>query len=1605
MATTGSGNSSKKKSTSMSSSTSSGVQGSMVNVIGPTGVEYSTWLSKDVLVTVHETCVRFYKVVKGMALVRLYGYENIQGSICSVHSLSHNTLLFGYAGRGAQLSLVTPTSTILRASCLVDLTDILLSTSISSSSSQQEVIDMQTSIYTTANNTTAMVCVILGGGLAVVIVEFTYHEQQWQCRSKPYSLPLHSLQLTCTTSTTASTTTTNTSSSTNATTTNANNASNSVSHGFGTILDTCWISQEIVILLHSVPGGPIWTGRLNSSSKKKSTNVITAISIRTNHNRSVVLWSIPTPSNCTQIQYSCGKLFCKSVNSLAVVEVQRGHVVTVLGVNGWCISTSIPSFTHTSPPSGGTSSTTVLQTNPYPLPTHYTNVILDGPPMTLLKENIWIIPTKNGSLYVLEYHTNIQRLSLLPLRNKQLDTVGMISSTCFNKDGGYFFVSSRLGNSHLFHLPTANITKVSLASLLNKNMMSSSPSRRDSKRLKTNHHNDDVAAVVISDDEEEEMLQKEEEELYYGTTTTITTTKEDLLSKIPLSNDDNYENNNGEEKKYRVVIEELSVVLKFQCMDTLVGLGPVGPGSGGFFPCGYGSSGGLVQFSAPGSTGGIESDFSNFTNLYSLPQNHLLLTGNKNPTLLAPSNDKTSLEEVTTPSSVLQNVFGKQILHLISHDDATTFVIYETKDDDNNNQEYIPCIIKYDNGTFQLVKTYPPLQQQTQEAQIKSISSCITPTNIIVISCSWSNGTVTLLQFQQNDDDWQMIPSNLSLVDHQKITCTDLFIMSPTIFTATATTHNDTEEKPSVVESNEDEEELYSFTNDENRVKKEEIDLLQDDRITGEHIFSDNEEHRKLYLAISTQSGELQIYDLRDLINSNGEDTSLLVVKKEQAIFVTNGCPWGAINLENHPPVAKEPKDVQVWMEEIKFVMCGPSSSQRQFLTSWNCIIRNNLGDIYVYQGYYHSKDKGLCFQKVPLKLMARPSHLQKRFKNRTAATANKQQVFQNNLFHTFHNLSGQNGLFVKHASRPFWLLNERGCPTIVHHRLRHAAPATAPIMLGFASNSSDGYYTLHARIGGQAQRLTYFAEVLSDVGLTYGSGMFTKKIPLGVTVRRIDFINDASISTEDHPLYVLLISKETFIEAQNTNSIESEEAKRAKEEAKTQRQVEADLGGFDVEQEWVEEIERDDCFIPDTANFGGAPPVPCRNYEVWLVDGAHDNFSVVHTYSLNPQYEHGMTLKVLKLSNILDNDTAANSNNANPSATAEDELFIAVGTGIVEKDGEDVSSKGRIILLSVTIEEDQQPRLSLVYEKPILLGPVTSLTCLVSGSTKRLVVGAGAEITVEQWNSTQMSLTQVGFFHANMQVQEICLLKTFLLVSDAYDSLHFLVWRESDKSLTLLAKDFEPTAVYACGFLSRGSAITFLCHDDQQNIQFFHYTTSSSSSTSGVNQLQCHADFHMGTQTIAFQSHYCKSSLLVHSSTVNSTTTALQKTHPHSSTTADQFGVHFGTTDGGLGTIVPLSSEQVYWRFLALQSVMINAIEPHAGLNPHAWRLYRNSTRRGRTFFQNKKKQVIMDGSLLQQYLDLPLPLQQDLACAIGSTVDFILDNLLELNCSTSIL
>jgi cleavage and polyadenylation specificity factor subunit 1 len=132
-------------------------------------------------------------------------------------------------------------------------------------------------------------------------------------------------------------------------------------------------------------------------------------------------------------------------------------------------------------------------------------------------------------------------------------------------------------------------------------------------------------------------------------------------------------------------------------------------------------------------------------------------------------------------------------------------------------------------------------------------------------------------------------------------------------------------------------------------------------------------------------------------------------------------------------------------------------------------------------------------------------------------------------------------------------------------------------------------------------------------------------------------FIDDASISSPSRPIYAMLISREVESKQEELNddgmtAEERQQIKAEKEAAQVRKQVEADLGGFDMEQEWVEEIEREECYEID-GTLGLAPPMAAHKFELWLVD-ASSEWAVLDKYELD-DHEHGTALKVLYLTDV----------------------------------------------------------------------------------------------------------------------------------------------------------------------------------------------------------------------------------------------------------------------------------------------------------------------------------------------------------------------------------
>jgi len=148
--------------------------------------------------------------------------------------------------------------------------------------------------------------------------------------------------------------------------------------------------------------------------------------------------------------------------------------------------------------------------------------------------------------------------------------------------------------------------------------------------------------------------------------------------------------------------------------------------------------------------------------------------------------------------------------------------------------------------------------------------------------------------------------------------------------------------------------------------------------------------------------------------------------------------------------------------------------------------------------------------------------------------------------------------------------------------------------------------------------------------------------------------------------------------------------------------------------------------------DLGGAPPIKKEAYSLWIVDAAN-NWMVVDSFELN-EYEHGLTLRVMSLTEFQEEPGSAEASSFSDDDVTK-RLFITVGTGLVDHNGEDVSSKGRALLFEVKRPEAssrlaslQVAELSLCYEKEILHGPVTTLTCLPSEGRNRLIIGAGAD-------------------------------------------------------------------------------------------------------------------------------------------------------------------------------------------------------------------------------------------------------------------------------------
>lgn len=123
---------------------------------------------------------------------------------------------------------------------------------------------------------------------------------------------------------------------------------------------------------------------------------------------------------------------------------------------------------------------------------------------------------------------------------------------------------------------------------------------------------------------------------------------------------------------------------------------------------------------------------------------------------------------------------------------------------------------------------------------------------------------------------------------------------------------------------------------------------------------------------------------------------------------------------------------------------------------------------------------------------------------------------------------------------------------------------------------------------------------------------------------------------------------------------------------------------------------------------------------------------------------------------------------------------------------------------------------------------------------------------------------------------------------------------------------------------------------------------------------------------------------------------TALDFGSRHSKAITSRICALSGSVDGAVGLFLPVD-EKVYRRLALLQQLMSASVLTCCYLNPQQHRLLH-------TFrVRNDRKKGVLDGTLLWQFVNLPVALQDDLAAAMGVTADLLHENLQELDLLTS--
>ena len=682
---------------------------------------------------------------------------------------------------------------------------------------------------------------------------------------------------------------------------------------------------------------------------------------------------------------------------------------------------------------------------------------------------------------------------------------------------GLLFVGSRLGDSSLlgFALESTSVEKA----------MTEDPGFKGPPiKMESSSNGGATNNWVPAQDHEYERILQLEEEALYAPEESEGGGGPNIIP--PGSDDEDMMTDNsiggafgaGSRERKRARLSQLMVVRSLTVLDSISAFGPLGPGCNGplsqapeyvvttdptsptkdpplgamgyVFPCGYGSSGGLSLLTTPGRddrTILAEEDCINAKAIFSLPERGYVLMGMSNGGFrfmkLDPSSsnkntedaDTSTMAEINLDEWVSDDVYGYvmsatllaayewnsdifALLVEVAGGDTKTYTFLIMNDSKETLDLQAEIVLELQDG--ELIQNVTPFTRLTSDDKM-CFGYTVSSGDAYLAVASASGG---LKEFKV--EAAMTIPMEIGdkdLTEEEQfyasgaVTALDIFEAPKSLFVKARTgaspatfAASDVKTEHGTYVMDDDDAELYG--------ESAAADISAGGNVQKVKPEAENNADKEIifYFALCRQSGDIEVYVLSDWI----EDQTIAPV------WSSSGCSHGVPQLlseKQDGPAFRPPRMHKLYTKEMRFFVCGPSSStwaNAPFGPRIFCLaVEGSNGDMFLYEAEVSNSTHCLqSFSRVPLKYSTRPSqeqskHFLKLRRKGMLGRPDTEKEFQYPSLFRVTNISGQDGLFAA-AARPVWLIADRGRPTMLCHRSRHVAPAgsrTRPIS-GFCS-------------------------------------------------------------------------------------------------------------------------------------------------------------------------------------------------------------------------------------------------------------------------------------------------------------------------------------------------------------------------------------------------------------------------------------------------------------------------------------------------------------------------------------------------------------------------